>query len=134
MFMKNRLGTVTYGSYCHCLCNHAEPIIKLYMKYISYYNGDYISVWHQNYVTTNVTVPLVIYISFFIILFKSESLTRLLYIMNTVGLIYILITSNCIYTNNQISVYNVNKKVNLYIDLRNLISINICLVFLIQNC
>ena len=37
-----------------------------------------------------------------------------------------------IYTYNQIAVYSVNKKVNLKIDLKNLI--NISLVLLIFNC
>ena len=30
----------------------------------SYYNGDYVSVCYQNYITTDITIPLVIYVKF----------------------------------------------------------------------
>ena len=37
--------------------------------------------------------------------------------MNTLGLLYILITSTCIYIFNQIEVYKVNRETNMNIDL-----------------
>ena len=45
-------------------------------------------------------------------------------IINTVGLIYILIAWNCIYIYNEIVIYSLNRKANLHIDPNNLILIN----------
>ena len=42
-----------------------------------------------------------------------------------VGFIYILITYNSIYTYNQIIIYSMNRKANLYNELKNFILINI---------
>ena len=51
-------------------------------------------------------------------------------LINAVGILYILITGNCIYISNQIAVCIVNRKDNLHIDLKNLILMNICLILL----
>ena len=51
-----------------------------------------------------------------------------------VGHINILITCNCIYIYNKIAVYSVSGKANLYIDIKDLILINMCLLLLISNC
>ena len=50
------------------------------------------SVCNQSYITTQDTIPLVIYVTFSVILFsfKPQLLIKLFYIINTVGLIYIL--------------------------------------------
>ena len=51
-----------------------------------------------------------------LLLFNSQLLRKLFYI-NTVGLIYTLITCNCIYIYNQLAVYSMNGKANFHIDL-----------------
>ena len=50
------------------------------------------SVCNQNYITTQVTIPLVIYVTFSLILFlfKPQLLIKLFYIINTVGLILLV--------------------------------------------
>ena len=50
------------------------------------------------------------------------------YIINNFGFIYTQKTCNCIYILYKIAIYNVNGKVNLNIDLKNLILINIYLI------
>ena len=82
--------------------------------------------------TTNVAIPLVIYLIFSMISFYSRSQLsiKLFYIMNIVGLIYMLIRCNLIYIHNEISVSSVNREANLLIDLKNLILINILLGFI----
>ena len=65
-------------------------LLFIFYVILSYYNGDYVSVCNQNYVTTNGTIFLVNYITFAIVLFLSKpQLRKLSYIINTVGLIYI---------------------------------------------
>ena len=54
------------------------------------------------------------YFTFFSFLSKSQ-LLELFYVINTAGLMYILITCNSIYIYNQIAVYSVKGKVNLHI-------------------
>ena len=78
-----------------------------------------LSISNQNYIT----ISLVIYITFSMILLR-----KLFYIFNSFVLIYILVTCNCIYIYNQIVVFSVNKKTNLFIDLKNLILVSICFV------
>ena len=79
----------------------------------------YLSLCNWNYITTDISITLVISISFFMILLLSKShLSRkLFYINNTVGFIYILIICNYTYVYNQIAVYNVNKNSNLVLKI-----------------
>ena len=93
------------------------------------------SVAKQKYVTTDVTVSLMIYVTFFMILFvyKFQFLRKLFYVIDTVGLIAKLMTSNLIYIYSKIAVYSINEKVNLHIDLKNRILLNIYLSLLIFN-
>ena len=50
--------------------------------YIYIYNSDYVYICDQNYITTDVTIPSVIYVTFpMILLFKSQ--LRKIYIIKT---------------------------------------------------
>ena len=60
-------------------------------------------VYNSNYFTTDIAIILVIH-RFSMILFKSHLLRKLFYIINSVGLIYILITCNCISKYNQVAI------------------------------
>ena len=93
-----------------------------------------LSVSNWNYITTDVMILLVIYLTFSMIVFliKSQLSIKLLFITNTVSLIYILITCNLIYIYNQIVAHITDRNANLHIDLK--ILMNICLVLLIANC
>ena len=80
----------------------------------------------RNYVTTDDTIPLVIYVIFcmLLFLFESQLLRKWLYITNTVGFIYIQKSDNCIYIYNKIAVYIMN----LDNDVKNVTFINIYLL------
>ena len=60
-------------------------------------------------------------------IFKSHLLEKCFYIINTVSLIYILVTCICHYLYNPIAVHSVNRKANF--DLKNLLFLDICLVY-----
>ena len=47
---------------------------------------EIISVYNWNYITTNVTIPLVIHVTLSMILFKSQLSIKLFYTINTVVL------------------------------------------------
>ena len=97
---------------------------------------EFLCLCNRNCLTTQVTIPLVISVTFSMILFlsKPQLVIKLFSIINTVGFIYILITCNCIYIYNKIAIYSMNGKANLHIDLKNVILINMCLALLISNC
>ena len=98
------------------------------------YYGDYVSVYNQNYITTDVTISQEIHIIFSLILFSINSnYKKSFYFIYTVDLTYIQISCNCIYIYNQIRVYRVHRKANLHIDLKNLILINISFILLISK-
>ena len=73
-----------------------------------------LSVSKEKYVTNNATIHFVIYVTFSRIFFFTSITKKNIYI-NAVDLIYTLITCNCIYIYNQITVFSVNGKANLHI-------------------
>ena len=79
-----------------------------------------LSVCNHNNITTNMIIPIVI------IFIEISIIKKIFYTINTNNIkLYF-------YIYNQIVVYSVNRKVNLYIDLKKLILINICFVLLIS--
>ena len=77
------------------LLKHVYPLVRIKIISLPISNG--------NYVTTNVTISLVIYTAHPMILFsfKSQLFRKLFYVIITVGLTSGLITCNCLYVYNQ---------------------------------